>query len=70
MVARGKKPERERDENKADTAARATMAHRPAKTRADAQKRARRVCSDRTALQLILYISRSTIILSARTIFR
>lgn len=45
MVAGGKKPERERDENKADTAARATMAHRPAKTRADAQKRARRVAS-------------------------
>ena len=29
---------RERDENKADAAAGATMAHRPAKTRADAQK--------------------------------
>ncbi|KAK1116875.1 hypothetical protein K0M31_018036 [Melipona bicolor] len=33
---------RERDENKADTAAGATMAHRPAKTRADAQKRTTR----------------------------
>lgn len=31
------KQQRERDENKANTTARATMAHRPAKTRADAQ---------------------------------
>lgn len=41
------KQQRERDENKANTTARVTMAHRPAKTRADAQKRTRRIWSDR-----------------------
>ena len=70
MAVGKEKQEQERDENKADAAAGTTMAHRPAKTRADAQKRERRVYSNQAESRLTFYVSRSAIILSAGSIFR